>query len=244
MNHWVILVQASFLILQNCISPDDLNRSDILIVSFVGKMQISYGSAAMTFNLHSLTRLPKSVSVWGPLWTHSCFPFESFNWRIKQQLQGYRGIITQTMHQFLILQNLPHWIDIYSTSPIPSDFSNVMLNERKVEDRITANFGDVFVLSIGKLCDLSAHETDALQRTGYYVRGHHEVQEFKRMYKNGMSFYTITYRAHSIHRNNSLVLLQNQRVGELQSILSYNQQCIMIVTGNMQTDHQSHQIFA
>lgn len=37
-----------------------------------------------------------------------------------------------------------------------------MLNKRKIEDRMTVDFGDVFVLGIGKLRDLSAHETDAL----------------------------------------------------------------------------------
>ena len=34
---------------------------------------------AMTFNLHLLTHLPKYVLRFGPLWTHSCFPYERYN---------------------------------------------------------------------------------------------------------------------------------------------------------------------
>ncbi|XP_063970048.1 uncharacterized protein LOC135157631 [Lytechinus pictus] len=229
MNHWVILVQVSFLLLQKSISPEELNRSDMLMVSFVGRMQILYGSAAMTFNVHSLLHLPKSVSMWGPLWTHSCFPFESFNWRIKQQLQGYRGIITQVMRKFLVLQNLPNWVEIYSSSPLPSDFCKLMLNKRKIEDTIAERFGNIYVLGTGKYRDITRQEMDALQRSDLYVQGCNGVQEFQRMYKNGMFFYSTKYRVQSIHRNNSLMLLPDQRIGELQCILNYNEQCILII---------------
>ena len=33
----------------------------------------------MTINVHSLLHLPHVVKKLGPLWGHSCFPFESIN---------------------------------------------------------------------------------------------------------------------------------------------------------------------
>ena len=109
-SHWILLVQLSFLLLQKSISKDDLNECNRLMISFVGRMQLLYGSAAMTFNVHSLLHLPQSVSLWGPLWTHSCFPFEAFIYRIKRQLQGYKGIINQVMQKLILIQNLPQLV--------------------------------------------------------------------------------------------------------------------------------------
>ncbi|XP_071509828.1 uncharacterized protein [Diadema antillarum] len=105
LNHLIVLVEASFLLLQKSISIEDINRSDVLMYNFVCRCQLLYGAAAMTFNVHTLTHLSKSVYLWGPLWTHSCFPFEAANWQIKRHLAGNRGIIVQVMEKFLLLQD-------------------------------------------------------------------------------------------------------------------------------------------
>ena len=84
LNHLVILVEASFLLLQKSLSMEELEKSDILLISFVCRFQILYGEAAMTYNVHCVTHLSKCVKMWGPLWTHSCFAFEAANHQVKK----------------------------------------------------------------------------------------------------------------------------------------------------------------
>ena len=64
----------------------------------------------MTFNVHSMTHL---VKMWGPLWTHSCFPFEDANGKIKSLLKGYKGIMHQAMYKFMLLKLTPAFADVY-----------------------------------------------------------------------------------------------------------------------------------
>ena len=42
----------------------------------------------MTIKVHQLLHLVDSVRCLGPLWAHSCFPFESLNGRIKRMFHG------------------------------------------------------------------------------------------------------------------------------------------------------------
>ena len=49
----------------------------------------------MTMNIHGLLHLPEVVRNLGPLWAHSCFPFESANGDILKFFHGSSGIEKQ-----------------------------------------------------------------------------------------------------------------------------------------------------
>lgn len=49
----------------------------------------------MSANVHSLLHLPETVEDLGPLWAHSCFPFESANGEILKLYHGSQGIDKQ-----------------------------------------------------------------------------------------------------------------------------------------------------
>ena len=79
-NHFKKLVEAiSILDSKVGIKRDDIQYAQNLLNSFVYESEELYGMEAMTFNLHLLTHLPKYVLRFGPLWTHSCFPYERYN---------------------------------------------------------------------------------------------------------------------------------------------------------------------
>ncbi len=42
-------------------------KADNMLFKFVARFQLLYGEASMTFNVHLLTHLAKSVKLWGPL---------------------------------------------------------------------------------------------------------------------------------------------------------------------------------
>ena len=49
----------------------------------------------MTMNIHSLLHLPQCVRNLGPLWAHSCFPFENANGELLKLFHGSQGIEKQ-----------------------------------------------------------------------------------------------------------------------------------------------------
>lgn len=70
-QHWELIVEAMHILLSKCISRQDLERAENLLKEFVAKNEEYYGQSAMTFNIHQLLHLVRSVLNWGPLWAHS-----------------------------------------------------------------------------------------------------------------------------------------------------------------------------
>lgn len=48
------------------------------------------GKQFMTSKVHQLLHFAKSVRSLGPLWAHSCFPFEDMNGKLKRMFHGTR----------------------------------------------------------------------------------------------------------------------------------------------------------
>ena len=53
------------------------------------------GERNMSANVHGLLHLPDVVKNLGPLWSHSCFPFESANGHILKLFHGSQGVEKQ-----------------------------------------------------------------------------------------------------------------------------------------------------
>ena len=49
----------------------------------------------MTLNVHGLLHLPEVVENLGPLWAHSCFPFENANGDLLKYFHGSSGVEKQ-----------------------------------------------------------------------------------------------------------------------------------------------------
>ena len=49
----------------------------------------------MSINIHNLLHLPKVVKSLGPLWAHSCFPFESANGDLLNFFHGSQAVEKQ-----------------------------------------------------------------------------------------------------------------------------------------------------
>nr|XP_054775430.1 uncharacterized protein LOC129283847 [Lytechinus pictus] len=229
LQHFIVLVKASFLLLQKSISLADIKQSDVLLFSFVCRFQLLYGTNAMTFNVHQLTHLAKSVYSWGPLWTHSCFPFESANWKIKRQLQGSKGFIMQVMRKFLTLQTLPLFIDHHFISPRVKIFTSKMLNLKSNLNDLHVHVDHIQLVGSGRSVQCSDPEREALADIGHFLDENQSVVSFTRLKMNGFLFCTSEYRTETMKRNNRLVTFSEGRVGKLVKILSSNDQCFMIV---------------
>jgi len=95
LTHFSCLVEATYLLLTEGLTSDDLARAELLLGTFVKNVQRLYGDNAMSLNVHNLTHLVHFVKQWGPLWAWSCFSFESFNGEIKRSVHGTGNVCRQ-----------------------------------------------------------------------------------------------------------------------------------------------------
>uniref|UniRef100_A0ABD2WZ19 Transposase domain-containing protein n=2 Tax=Trichogramma kaykai TaxID=54128 RepID=A0ABD2WZ19_9HYME len=81
LDHWILFVEGLYLITQDSITQDDLNRADELFHQFIKKIKTfpDHGLHLMTYNMHLLLHICKSVLNWGPVTINSTYPFESAN---------------------------------------------------------------------------------------------------------------------------------------------------------------------
>ena len=76
------VVRVVYLLSQESISQNDLFESERLFLYFVYMMAPLYGKSYCTMNVHSLVHMADCVGDNGPLWVHSCFPFENMNGKL------------------------------------------------------------------------------------------------------------------------------------------------------------------
>lgn len=94
-SHWALFVEALHLLLQSNMTLDDIRTANNLLHQFVHETEKLYTKNAMTFNVHQLTHLAKSVKEWGPLWAHSSFGFESGNFYLLKMIKAAKGVNQQ-----------------------------------------------------------------------------------------------------------------------------------------------------
>ncbi|XP_071580905.1 uncharacterized protein [Temnothorax nylanderi] len=112
-KYWSLFVESLYTLLKCDISLDELNKADEDLHKFVFLTQELFSKKAMTFNIHQLIHISESVLNWGPLWSHSTFPFESANKDILQAIHCAKGVnlqIVRYVHMQQTLHTLRHRI--------------------------------------------------------------------------------------------------------------------------------------
>ncbi|XP_052129331.1 uncharacterized protein LOC127750829 [Frankliniella occidentalis] len=77
--HHMKLVSAISLLCQESISPDQLDRAEVMLHEYVRQFERLYTMRFMGMNVHLLLHLVDVVRDLGPLWVYSCFFFEDLN---------------------------------------------------------------------------------------------------------------------------------------------------------------------
>lgn len=115
--HWSLFVEAIYLLMKDKITDYEIDLADQLLHEFVAKAQKLYSKAAMTFNVHLLLHLAKSVSDWGPLWAHSAFAFEVGNGDLLNVIHAAKGIHHQICRRISLKCSLVAlYFNLYSSS--------------------------------------------------------------------------------------------------------------------------------
>ena len=104
-NHHKLLVHAIYLLNQNSISNQMIDKAELYLKEYVSRFSDLYREIHMSCNLHLLLHLPEIVRRFGPLWVTSCFPFENMNGIIKSFVHGTRYSELQIYSSIMLLLN-------------------------------------------------------------------------------------------------------------------------------------------
>lgn len=95
LNHWSQLPTGLSLLMQNSIAKSDVGYAERHLNKFVSEIDELYGMEHVTFSIHLLTHLCKSVHNFAQLCCHSAFIYEAENAEIKNLVKSSNGAIFQ-----------------------------------------------------------------------------------------------------------------------------------------------------
>jgi hypothetical protein len=98
--HLNLLVKSMHILLSSHIASSDLLAADKMLTVFYEKVLDLYPQEICTMNVHSVMHLVETVKNLGPLWSYSCFGFESMNGHLKKHCHGTRNVLPQLARNF------------------------------------------------------------------------------------------------------------------------------------------------
>lgn len=219
-HHWAYFVDASYVLLQEKVSLSDLDVVEERLVHFHGYAQILYGAECMTFNMHQLLHLTKSVRQWGPLWARSAFPFEAGNGTLKEAVKAAKGIPHQICRMLQIdevVNKLSEVVTAPRTVRYVAALDPVVSTKKSFAIRGEARFfgrGIPFSMPDNVVQSSSVLPQSAVQ--------------YSRMLRNGCMFTSSKY-ASGKRANNSVVLLADGSYAVLRNILCVKNSCAFVI---------------
>lgn len=152
---------------------------------FVLQMEDLYGKGAMTFNVHQLLHLPKSMAELGPLWAHSAFIFETGNGILLKLISSANGVPAQVCERFVMkMQTMKLFNTLkmsVNTEAICSHFLGLSV-AGKVESG---------PLGKGTVYNVEGAEKEAFQKT--FATVPHTVVKFERVAVQGQQLHSVSY---------------------------------------------------
>ena len=177
-HHYVLLVTALHILLQESISVQQAEAAEMMLKDFVSLLPELYGEQNCTANAHMLLHLPMYVRLWGPLWTHSTFAFESKNGHLKKLSHGKSSFYQQMLFNIDVSQTLQ------LIQPIIDDTDSPMqtilrsnLDIGALQDKVCIGQHTYF-LNGPSIEEPNADEKNALDCTGRIVK-------YKKLLKHG-----------------------------------------------------------
>lgn len=210
LSHWALLVEALHLMLQQEISSADVDLCELLMLEFVVKTQQLYSEQAMTFNVHQMEHIVKSVRLWGPLWAHSAFPFEAGNGKLKSCIKAAKGIPHQICRT-LALENVVCELEELVTSSAVSSYCLSLVSHVTQKSVCLQTEG---VRLLGKGCPYQ-------EFTGVVpnpLKVSPQAAEYQRMLKWGTVYTTASYVGNK-RNNSSVAKLSDGLVGTIEKIV-------------------------
>lgn len=175
LEHYMLLVRAIHLLLDDTISNDDIEYSKTLLNRFCSAYAELYDPQEETFNLHMLLHYGDSVKKCGPLWASSTMMFEGANNFLKNSIHGSNNVAKE----------LENTAKIYSAI----DTLQLMCDSKKIES-ISCNS----MLGFKKTLEILPIEIrDFITALPFYANSD-EICVYDRAKINGIIYTTALYK--------------------------------------------------
>ena len=115
-DHWALFVEALYILSKENIKTFEVDYADKLLHDFVARTELLYSKVSMTFNVHLLLHLSRSVYDWGPLWSHNAYAFESGNGDLLKVIHAAKGV----HHQVCRRISLQYSMSVLKERVLPS----------------------------------------------------------------------------------------------------------------------------
>ena len=182
-QHFVLLVEAVYLLLQDSISQDDLKKASVLLKHFCINMAAIYGKRYETSNIHMLVHLVEKVRDLGPLWCNSCFYFEDFNGELRRLFHGTQKIEQQITLAVCINQWLSQMESCLQYGTSASVFYGQLTQKKKANHRKQHIVQDIFSVGAMTCFKISGADKTAVEKLVGPVK--ENVYKFKRIVLQG-----------------------------------------------------------
>ena len=126
-SHFANLSYALSVLLQEKVPTQHVVDVGTLLENFVREFELLYGPQHVTYNVHLLTHLSKSVLDWGCLWATSAFIPEWFNGQLQSLSNGTQAVAEQMASNFLMQNAVRNQTSaLLENGNIPLNTSNLL----------------------------------------------------------------------------------------------------------------------
>ena len=133
-EHFLLLVDAIFILCGTSIMPVQLQRAKQSLISFCCLFEALYDERHMSANLHQLLHLSDVVKELGPLWIYSGFNFEDMNGQLTDLFHGSQNVDKHIMNTIGTILCFPELVDkLKDQSPVHGVYSILVQKGKRVD---------------------------------------------------------------------------------------------------------------
>lgn len=192
-HHFALLVCAIHILLKAEITETQILAAEELLKDFYLMLPSLYGTRSCTLNAHSLIHLGMYVRLWGPLWTHSLFGYESLNGHLTSMIHSRYKVAEQLSFSLEVIQTIGHLadklVDVEDEDTI--DFISPMSSLVSKRSNMMAVLPGIYSIGKLKVSSLTDEETLAMhEATSTSVR---QINSFQKLYFNDCILHSSQY---------------------------------------------------
>lgn len=188
-HHYALLVCAIHVLLRAKLTMAEIDAAEQMLADFYSLLPELYGERSCTANAHLLSHLTKYVRLWGPLWTHSAFGYESKNGHIKQFIHNKSDVVRQLLFSVDVSVTLQHIYPLLRGTETHETLSYLSAVGH-TEVRNNMHEIQAHVYAVGKRFPIAlvGNNADAVGLEAGTI-----VEAFTRLYKDGVLYHSQAY---------------------------------------------------
>lgn len=208
-SHYLLLVDSMHILLKCGSTDKDLDKAESLLIRFCSRFENLYERCFLRLNVHQLLHLPDCVRNLGPLYTHSCFSFESKNGIVLKMIRGSQSIDTQIITAISFIQKLPELKQKCIVKDSEIDMLCKIIENPSLLKRGQKLDDGIYILGASYGRCLTNNEVGALQQFLKHDPIVNTYTSFNRVEYGAYVIYGTEY-SRMIKRNNSAVCYQGE----------------------------------